>query len=162
MTAPRRNFWPALLTSVIALSSLTATACNGVGPAFRQGTELRFMIPRNGGTVQLPSTVRWTGHLPSGGSYGVYIDETPQPPGKTIWYLVENGVGCTSQQMCATRQNLQAHGADYTTAPEYQLTPTDFSSKSGLHQVTVVVLDSQLRRVNENSYTVTVRIKRGA
>ncbi|MHB8465749.1 MAG: hypothetical protein ACYDD7_13075 [Acidimicrobiales bacterium] len=143
-------------------AALALSACNGVDPLLKRGKAVTFRAPRNGAAVTLPVTVRWSGTLPRGGSYGVMIDAAPPPPGKSIWSLVSDKVGCFSVQLCHTEQNLQAHGADFTSASSYEFSDTTFAtgSRRGHHEVTIVILDRDLRRVDENAYTVAFNVGR--
>lgn len=142
------------------LSVLTLTACVPQDLAFRQDTRLEFTEPSDGATVVLPTTISWTmrdfavrSKESAGGSFAVFIDARPMPPGETLAWLARKDTECAERPGCPGPKYLARQGVYETTLTSLRLKELPIASDTKEHHdVTVVLLDEDGRRIGEISY----------
>ncbi len=148
---------------------LLASACAPNGLAFVQDKRLEIVSPKARTTVELPVTVRWrvegfriTG--PDGrtstdaGYFGVFVDTTPIPPGKTLAWVARDDPSCTSTPGCPDETYLADHRTYQTVETEitFDLLPfLDAHAGHENHEVTIVLLDGTGHRIGESAWYVT-------
>lgn len=146
--------------AAMVLSVLALTACVPQDLAFRQDTRLEFTEPSDGATVQLPTTISWTmrdfavrSKQSTGGSFAVFIDVQPMPPGETLAWFARNDTVCAERPGCPGPKYLARQGVYETTLTNLRLKglPLESATKEH-HDVTVVLLDEDGRRIGEISY----------
>jgi hypothetical protein len=149
---------------VCALAVLTS-GCGVSGLAFRQDDRLSFVTPRDRSEVTLPLTVRWDVRdfdVPSDGSFAVFVDRAPQPPGKHIDWLARNDDACRPADGCPDVDWFEER--DIFPTSDTQLTierlPREDDGRRDLHEITVVLLDGAGRRVGETGWTVEFQVAR--
>jgi hypothetical protein len=119
---------------------LCVTGCGG--KLFRNDHRIAILEPRKFATVDQPLTVTWRAknfEAPSDGHFLVLVDKDPMPPGQTVAYFRRNRL-------------------DVYTVDEPRFTVDTFTAHTGgtklernHHDVTVVLLDRQGRRIGESA-----------
>jgi hypothetical protein len=131
-------------------------SCGVSGLNFVQDERVSIVSPKDRATVSLPVTVRWTAHDVEE-SYAVFVDRAPVPGGKTLdWLAREDDLcsstpGCPSDAWFADRQVFRTSGTELTL---HELPELDRQERRELHEVIVVLLDRQGRRVGESAFSV--------
>jgi hypothetical protein len=152
----------------VAVLALVTTGCRAQGLAFQQDHRITIVSPRDRAHVTAPVVVRWKvkdpAAYPGRGAFGVVVDRAPQPPGKGLDHFVGNDPACPKPAACVTANYLAIRGVYLTTETSFRVdtllprigVPKD---QRNLHEVTVVLLDSQGRRVGESGVSVNVRVQ---
>ena len=140
------------------------TGCGVHGLNFVKDTRVDIVTPHDRSKVVLPLTVRWRAH-DFAGTYAVFVDRSPQPPGHTLDWPFRNDLTCKSaggKQLCASDGFLAAHGVHTTTDSSFavvrvpRLTGNERSRQ--FHEITVVLLDAQGRRRGEGAWSVEFEV----
>ncbi len=155
---------------LLLVSCFTLAGCAVEGLAFEQDHRIEFVDPEYREQVTLPFTIRWrvqdfeiTG--PGGqarndaGYFQVVFDKQPQPPGEDLEYFARDDITCMRSDTCPNRQYLAQRGIYTTTettftvkhlppAPGVQLE----RGEPDIHEVVLVLLDAQGRRIGESSW----------
>jgi len=155
-TMPR---WP---WAAAALALLPACAVHGLSLVADDRVDI--VSPADRSDVSLPVTVAWEvddfGVGPGGGSFGVFVDRPPQPPGHTLAWLFRDAddcagvVGCPDDAYLALRDVHRTTGTSFTVE---RVTPAS-GERRHFHEVTVVLLDAGGRRVGEGAWSVQFAI----
>lgn len=153
------------LALVLALA-LVASGCGVTGLAFRQDDRLSFVTPDDRAEITLPVTVRWevedfeVGE--GAGSFAVFVDRAPQPPGKTLDWLARDDDTCRTEDGCpdatwfATRDVFPTIEREVT----IEQLPARSDDRRERHEVTVILLDEEGRRVGETGWTLEFQVAR--
>ncbi|MFP5326204.1 MAG: hypothetical protein ACLGHT_01835 [Acidimicrobiia bacterium] len=148
--------------ALVALAVLGASACSASGLAFRQDDRVRFVEPADREEVEEPVKFRWRAEgLPAGTTYAVFVDRSPQPPGKTVAWLFRDDKSCARIPECPDSEYLALRGIFLTDEEELtvsRLRDLDDQSRQ-LHAVTVVLLDRQGRRLGESAFIREVQLR---
>jgi hypothetical protein len=138
---------------------LVTSGCGYSNLAFRQDDRLSFVTPEDRAEVTLPLTVRWTVEDfevgPDGGSFAVFVDRAPQPPGKPLEWLARDDDSCRVADGCPDDDWYAMRDVYPTTEEELTIDqlPSRSDDRRELHEVTVVLLDEDGRRVGETGWT---------
>ena len=151
----------------MALSS----ACGVNGLSFVVDERVDITRPGDRDEARLPVTVEWTvkdfAVGPGRGSFGVFLDREPPRSGKTLPWLFRGEDSCrgaTGAELCATADFLASRRA-YRTSDTH-LTFEQIPRLSGsdrrrqFHEVTVVLLDDDGRRMGEGAWSVQFELER--
>ena len=155
----------ALVAAVIAV----LPACGVSGLSFVQDERVDIVAPDDRSEVRLPLTVDWTVHDfavgRGAGSFGVFVDRTPQPSGKTLDWPFRGDPSCkgTGAELCRSPAFLAQRSVHRTTGTAFtvdQVTRLS-GSQSGrlLHEVTVVLLDPAGKRIGEGAWSVQFEVE---
>lgn len=142
--------------AALALAAiLVATAVCGCGPyLFVQSDRVQIVTPANHATVPQPVTVTWTVSdftPPRDGSFAVFVDRDPMPPGESLDYFDakdRDGI----HVLTATSLRLPVLG---------RLAGVD-PAEQDHHDVTVVLLDAQGRRIGEYAAYAEFTVEQGS
>ena len=161
---------------VVALLLATATACGfgTAGLSFVADDRVSITSPRDREKVRLPVTLDWTVEdfgitqpgLGSGddqGYFAVFADRTPVPPGKTLAYVARDDRSCRRDDGCPDEEYLETRHIYTTTRTRLVLTTLPKTASDGrreFHDVTVVLLDSDGRRIGESAWHVRFELER--
>lgn len=144
------------IAAVVALSTLAA--CGTHGLSFKLDDRVSFVTPTNHAKVALPITIRWNVKdfsTADGASFGVLVDRTPPPPGKTLGWLFRNDDSCGANECEDADYRLQ-RGVLSTQSTTFTLdeiaTIGDRNDGDG-HEVTVILLDAEGRRIGEGAWS---------
>ena len=153
----------ALVAVAIALLS---SGCAVRGIAFRQDDRLSFVSPGDRDEVTLPVTVTWEVEdfdVPEDGSFVVFIDRAPLPPGKALEWLARNDDACDSDDGCPDATWFNERDVFPTTDTELTIErlPARSDGRREFHDVTVVLLDAEGRRIGETGWTLELQVERG-
>ena len=157
---------------MVGLALLVSSCAQGL--AFVQDDRLHITSPKQRATVTVPLTIRWriddfrvTG--PDGrsdkdaGYFGVFVDETPVPPGEKLSWIAREDRRCQRTPGCPDQTYLADHHAyeTNTTSITFAQLP-DLNTYGGkeTHEVTVVLLDGTGRRIGESAWFVTLIFER--
>jgi hypothetical protein len=151
-----------VLTVLLALLS---SGCALRGIAFRQDDRLSFVSPGDRDEVTLPVTITWEVEdfdVPEDGSFAVFVDRAPQPPGKTLEWLARNDETCRSADGCPGEEWFAQHDVFRTTDTEHTIDrlPARADDRREMHEITVVLLDPDGRRVGETGWTLELQVER--
>jgi hypothetical protein len=164
VTTPRR----ALFALVAAL--VLVPGC-GQGLLFSQDRRIEIVSPARNGKVTLPFVVRWTVDRDvvigrDVGSFAVFFDSEPQPPDATLASLAKRDTVCKQTPGCPDRKYYEQRGIFVTTDTHldvptlYPVAGVDLDKGDhDRHDVTIVVLDAQGRRMTEASWSQLFEIE---
>lgn len=163
-----------------ALGLLTLTGCAPEGLAFQADERVQIVQPQDQSTVRLPVTVDWTVEDfdviepgaqaaadvgPGSGSFAVFLDRAPQPPGEPLRWLARDDSSCRESEGCPDADYLAAQGVYATTDTrmvfEQFVVPPATSKRAERHSVTVVLLDAAGARIGESAFQVDFTVDRG-
>lgn len=141
-------------TALALAGLLVAASVSGCGPyLFRQSDRVQIVTPADHATVREPVTVSWDVKdfsPPRDGSFAVFVDRDPMPPGEGLGYFDphdRDGIHI----LTATSLRLPALG---------RLAGVD-PAEQDHHDVTVVLLDAQGRRIGEYAAYAEFTVDRG-
>jgi hypothetical protein len=158
----------AVLFSLVATSSLALSACGMGGLSFVQDTRVDIVHPNDRKTVTLPLTVAWTvkdfAIGDGSGSFGVFVDRSPQPSGRTLSWLFRGDRSCkgTGAALCEKPEFLAQRSVYQTTARSFtveQVARLAGGSTNRLHEFTIVLLGSDGKRIGEGAWSVQFKVK---
>ena len=154
--------------AVVAAALLALPACGVGGLSFTQDTRVDIVHPDDRKTISLPLTVEWTvkdfAIGEGSGSFGVFVDRAPQPSGRTLSWLVRGDRSCkgTGAPLCAKPEFLAQHSVYQTTEKSFTVEQVDRLAGCGSnrqHELTVVLLDAEGKRVGEGAWSVLFKVK---
>jgi hypothetical protein len=168
---------PARCIASAALFVVLATGCGVSGLNFKDDKRVEFVTPGDRAAVRLPVTIRWTVRDfavtgPDGttrrdaGSFGVYVDRTPQPPGEPQRWLVRNDPTCKRDPVsCRNEEFLAQRDIHTTTATSFvidrlPLPIGDAKRRREFHDVTIVLLNGRGERIGESAFVRQFEVKR--
>ena len=153
--------------SAVAVAALLITSsCSFSNLAFRQDDRLEILSPADRAEVTLPMTVRWAVEDfevgPDAGSFAVFVDRAPQPPGKPLEWLARGDDSCRAADGCPDHSWYAERDVYPTTAEELTIEqlPARSDDRRELHEVTVVLLDEDGHRVGETGWTIEFQVVR--
>lgn len=164
LVAPARLVRLTLVAVVLA----ALPACGVSGLSFVQDDRVDIVRPEDRSTQKLPVRVAWTvkdfESGPGKGSFGVFVDRAPQRAGKRLAWLFRGDPSCRNNEtVCSTVDFLAQRNVFRTTAPRFTVEQvnrlTGASAGRQLHEVTVVLLDEQGRRVGEGAWSVQFEVE---
>jgi hypothetical protein len=157
-----------LRVAVTLLAVAVLPACGVSGLSFVQDDRVDIIRPNDRDTIDLPLRVDWTAKDfpvgPGQGSFGVFIDRSPQPSGKTLAWIFRGDDACRGRgNLCASEEFLSQRNVFRTTRSDFtveQVTKLS-GSQSGrlLHELTIVLLDEQGERVGEGAWSVQFEVR---
>ena len=149
--------------------ALLMPACVPEGLAFVQDDRLEILSPERHTEVELPVTVEWeidgfeiTG--PDGSSeddagyFGVFLDTTPVPPGKSLEWIARDDRRCANTPDCPDEVYLADRNVYPTTETEItfkNLPDLETATGRETHEATIVLLDGSGHRIGESAWYVT-------
>jgi hypothetical protein len=156
---------------------VVASGCGVRGLNFKDDKRLEFIAPGDRAEVRLPVTVRWTvsdfdatgadgSQRRNAGSFGVYIDRTPQPPGEQQEWLVRNDQMCKNDAtLCANVDFLAQRDVHTTTDTSFlierlPLPSGDAERRREFHEVTIVLLNGRGERIGESAFVRQFEVNR--
>lgn len=139
-----------------ALATLLVSGCAVQGLSFVQDTRVQVIAPRPNETVRLPFAVRWSA-ADVDGSFAVFFSRSPIRPGQTLRSLVPENDPCRREPRCpdaAWLADRDVYIVDGTSLRVERLPDRRNTNRaSDRHDVTIVLLDSEGRRVGESAFT---------
>lgn len=151
--------------AVVLALCLALGGCSLEGLAFRDDARLRILNLPDRSTIEVPYELRFEfdGNLSPGGvaAYAILVDWTPPPPGRTLESLLDDDPQCQGQQGCPDGY-LERNRIVTTTDTSYLMdnvpVGTDRQERRGYHEVTIVLVDADGRRVGETAVFTRFRI----
>jgi len=161
---PRGRFTPLAL---VAATLLTLTGCGVSGLSFAQDKRLDIVHPDDRKTITLPLTIEWTVKdfaVGDGeGSFGVFVDRAPQPSGRPLAWPFRGDRSCkgTGAALCTQPDFLAQHSVYQTTERSFRVEQVNrlIGSSTRQHEVTVVLLGPDGKRVGEGAWSVLFKVK---
>jgi hypothetical protein len=150
-----------------AATLLMMTGCGVSGLSFAQDKRVDIVHPDDRKTITLPLEIEWTvkdfavgdGH----GSFGVFVDRAPQPSGHSLAWPFRGDRSCkgTGAALCAQPDFLAQHSVYQTTERSFRLEQVSrlIGSTTRQHEVTVVLLGPDGKRVGEGAWSVLFKVK---
>jgi hypothetical protein len=135
---------------------------------------VKILSPKDRAEVSLPLTLEWSvrdfalksSSSDVGGSFAVFVDKAPVPPGKAPSWVAHGDPDCTSVPSCPDAAYLAKRGVYVTTETKLVLkelpgsSASSSSSKRDRHRVVIVLLDDEGKRIGEIAYDVTFDLKK--
>ena len=154
-----------LVVAVVVATALLTSGCAVRGIAFREDDRLSFVSPGDRDEVTLPVTVTWEVEdfdVPDDGSFAVFVDRAPQPPGKAIEWLARDDDSCRAADGCPDAAWFAERDVFPTTETSMTIErlPARSDDRREFHEVTVVLLDAEGRRVGETGWTLEFQVER--
>jgi hypothetical protein len=157
-----------LVVAAVTVLAVATSGCGIRGLNFVKDERVRIQAPRPNAEVRVPFDVRWTVEDfdvagPDGGSFGVFVDREPPRPGRTLASLAEDDVVCKATAGCPDANYLASHRAYTTTGTSFrveQLPELTRDRQREAHEVTVVLLDGEGRRIGESAFRVEFHVRR--
>lgn len=174
--AIRRLAFTILLVAVGGLS----TGCRLEGIAFMQDDRLTITAPEDYSVVQLPVTLTWEiegfdvvgpdGSTGTGAGYfGVFVDTSPMPPGQGWEYVAQGDETCLRDPGCPDEKYLKDRDAYPTTGTSFRVDAlqdtrprAQQNGGKSRHDITIVLLDGQSRRIGESAWTSSFFVDRSS
>ena len=161
-----------------ALTLIVASGCGVSGLNFSDDKRVSFVAPGDRAKVRLPVTIRWTvrdfdvtgadgAARRDAGSFGVYVDRTPQPPGEKQTWLVRNDQMCKNDpSLCGNKDFLAQRDVHTTTRTSFVIErlPLPFGDakrRREFHEVTIVLLNGRGERIGESAFVRQFEVDRG-
>lgn len=137
---------------------LVLAGCSVDGLLFRADDRLQIVNLPDRSTIDIPFDVQFTfdGSLSPDGvaAFGILIDWTPPPPGRTLASLLDDDPACQGQQGCPEGY-LERNRIIITTDTTYLMdnvpVGTDQQERRSFHELTIVLVDAEGRRVGETA-----------
>lgn len=151
--------------SLAVAAVLLLAGCRTSGLQLSSDTGFRIVTPSDNGLVSLPFQLTWS-PKPKDTRYAVFFDRSPIAPDGTLLSLVPKLDPCRAQTVCPDASWLRDRDI-YVTSSTSVLVRTLFDLTSGkrsteAHEVIVVLVDSEGRRIGESAAIRDFRIQRGA
>lgn len=162
-----------LVIAAAAMAALVACA-DWSQLGFRQDQRLQFTSPQSHRLVELPLTLSWSmddfrivkrGSAPpdpAAGYFAVFVDTAPMKPAQTMRDLMADDPACTGDPKCPDKADLADRGIYTTTKTKLVLravAPLSPDEPVELHDVTVVLLDSEGRRIGESAWNIQFKLE---
>jgi hypothetical protein len=153
---------------MVMVAGSVLSACGTGGLSFVQDKRVDIVRPNDRTTVSLPLTVAWTvkdfAIGDGGGSFGVFVDRAPQPSGRTLSWLFRGDRSCkgTGAALCDKPEFLAQRSVYQTTARSFsvdQVSRLAGGSTNRLHELTVVLLGPDGKRIGEGAWSVQFKVK---
>lgn len=156
---------PAARAAVLVVTALVLAVLPGCGVSdlnFVQDDRLSIVAPEDRAKVELPVTVRWKVE-DFDGSYAVFVDRAPVPPGRSLEWLARDDELCETTPDCPSTEWFHARQVYPTTDTELtleKLPELTRDERRVFHEVTVVLIDENGERVGESAVTVEFEVER--
>jgi len=156
---------PRGILTVCLVTLLLLSGCTLSGLSFRKDGRLTIENLADRSEITIPYLLEFSfaGTLsPTGASaFGVLIDWTPPPPGKTLASLLDNDPACSDPLGCPEGY-LERNRITVTTETSIMIdnvpVGTDRQESRGYHEITIVLVDAEGRRVGETSAFARFRV----
>lgn len=166
-----------LIACLLAVLVL-AGGCRTQGLAFRQDDRVEIVAPEENETVTLPFTLEWSvedfdivgpdgSDTNDAGYFGIFIDQTPMPPGESLRYIARDDDSCLRSADCPDETYLSDRNIYLTTDTQMTIDalqdtrPVDRPSAPDDHEITIVLLNGSNERIGEAAFTVEFTVDRG-
>lgn len=166
---------PALLAAAmaVAVSGCGVTELENLN--FRVDDRLEITAPEPRSFVKQPFTVSWTmrdftirapGSAPASrdaGYFAVFVDRTPIKPGQTLDAVASGDPACENDPKCPDIAYLREQLVYPTTKTSLRVPPIPNgygSDEIERHTITIVLLDTDGRRIGESAWQVDVRTRK--
>ena len=165
VTAP----WHLVRSSALALvlASVAFSGCGFSGLAFANDDRVEIVAPQDRAEVALPFTVLWKSRDVDldGGSYGIFIDRAPQPPGEPLSWIARDDDTCVASRACPDEVYLAERGVYSTSRTSFAIdllprTVPEEVRRREFHEFTIVLLDAHGVRVGESAWFVEFQLRR--
>lgn len=160
---------------VVAVAATALTACADWSElAFRQDHRVRVVTPESHAQVELPTKFSWATEDfqvvepgsappdPSAGYFAVFVDTAPMEPGQTMRDRMADDQLCSDNPKCPDKGYLADRGIYTTTKTEFVLRvvkPLSSDEPVQLHDFTIVLLDSEGRRIGESAWNIQFKLE---
>jgi hypothetical protein len=153
--------------AALALVGSALAGCGFSGLAFFEDDRVDIVRPADRAEVRVPLTVAWTADGVPAGSFGVFVDRAPQPPGRPLDWLFRDDrlcqgpdgrVACASREFLERQQVFETEETSIVIPSVRRLTGED--RRRQFHEVTVVLLDESGERVGESAWSVRFEVDR--
>lgn len=144
---------------------LVLSGCSVDGLQFREDDRLRILNLPDRSTIEVPFELKFTfddSLSPDGvAAFGILIDWTPPPPGDSLASLLDDDPACQGPQGCPDGY-LERNRIIITTDTTYLMdnvpVGTDRQERRSFHEVTIVLVDADGRRVGEAAAFTRFRV----
>jgi hypothetical protein len=176
LTSARLSGFGPFFAGAVTLVLLTSPGCGVRGLDFRQDKRLTITAPGDRAKVHLPVTVTWRVHdfdvtgrdgerLLDSGYFGVFVDRAPQPPERTLQWLVRDDPSCSGIPSCPDEEflaerNIHATNKTRFTIERLAAPTTNAAKRREFHEVTIVLLNGRGERIGESAFTIQFEVAR--
>ena len=143
---------------------IAGSACGTSGLAFKQDRRVDIVAPHERSKVTLPVDIAWTAKNVTEG-FAVLVDQAPPRPGRTLGSIFSGADTCRGKegrQLCEQSNFLSQRNVFRTTANQFRIEQVPRlqgnDKKRQFHEVTLILVDSNGRRVGESAWSVQIEV----
>ncbi|MGH2726368.1 MAG: hypothetical protein ACRDKS_05270 [Actinomycetota bacterium] len=158
--------------SIVGLALLASACASGL--AFVQDKRHELTAPKSLTEITLPLPISWTirdfritgpdgASDPDAGYFGVFLDETPMPPGEPLSWVARDDRACGRTPGCPDVTYLSDRGiyATQETSVTFEQLPDQNAYRGNeFHELSIVLLDGTGTRIGESAWYVAFRYDR--
>lgn len=160
------------MATVVLIGDLSLAACGVEGLNFVRDDRVQITAPEERSQVRLPVTVEWEVEdfevagpgqdAEDAGFFGVFVDRAPQPPGEPLEWHARDDDGCVAARGCPDEEWFERRRIFVTTESSLviEALARGEDDRRELHEVTIVLLDGQGRRIGESAWDVEFEVVR--
>lgn len=147
---------------VVAAAFMLLSACVPQGLSFEIDDRVAFSQPQDRARVDFPLHVTWEVREPvaEAALFALFVDRTPIRPGRPIGDVAGADEVCGRDPGCPDLRYLAERGVYLVrdaTALTLDRLPNFARDRTGLHEITIVLLDDEKHRVGEAAWRVQFR-----
>lgn len=147
----------------VAALALCCCACGYNGLDFVRDERIEIVAPKDRAVVSLPLDVAWTVR-DFDGSFAVFVDRNPQPAGETLEWFTRDDEQCRALPGCPDETYFTAKDIYTTSVPQLRIDrlstlTSDEEYLREFHEVIVVLLDAQGRRIGESAFSTEFELE---
>lgn len=150
--------------AVMLVAGVLTTSCS-TQVAFRVDDRVSFTTPKDRATVSLPLRLDWDVRDFTG-SFAVFVDQAPVPPGKPLAYIARKDTRCKRSAGCPDKEYLASQGVYTTNSTDLMIErlprDTKHPDRRERHRAVVVLLDAAGKRIGESAYEIAFDVSRSS
>lgn len=163
--------------AALVLVLFLVAGCRFHSLAFRQDQRVTITHPDHYSTVALPFVLEWEvtdfelkgsddSQRDDAGYFAVFVDASPMPPGEGFEYLARDDESCLRSPDCPDEQYLNDRNVYLTTATSFPVDalrdtrPIERPSARDRHEITIILMNGQDRRIGESAWNVSFFVDR--
>lgn len=151
--------------------AFSIAGCDISSMQFVRDERVEIVEPEDRSTVAFPVTLRWQvtdftvtgrdgGKKPDAGSFAVFVDRPPIPPGTTLEWYVQQDDSCGASACGSVEKLTDVYTTEQTSLKLTELSKLNERGGQERHEVVVVLMDGTGARIGESAFYVTFQVDR--